>query len=352
MDTNNKDTALKINELIERLKKVSLLSGLLTGVGVAVLYFFGIAIYATYNAMLGIPPFDFSLQNCLEFGGASVVQLLTVLPVLVVIGAGDNLKEIQMYGLFGYFFMGFPVILILLYWILNKRQALLIRKFRNGAVWTLLLFVIVFLPLIYVALLSSYTTENVLFNPAVNTVIQHREELRQNMDLRKVGLQDMDYWTANLVVKDEQWILGKTGAMYSLAGVYCLYALLILKASGKIMKEAAARGEAVKNPFVYLRHIFVAVFIIFALGVLFVVPARTVVLLSLQKPKVDVSILGLNEITSKYYLILAGDYEKSYAFYSPNMQNVIYVQKDKVNFVILKETVSIFADRSVFKKEQ
>jgi hypothetical protein len=55
-----------LDALIRLAKKVSLLTALVTGLGLVALYFFGIAIYATFLSAFGVPPFEFSLQH---FGG-------------------------------------------------------------------------------------------------------------------------------------------------------------------------------------------------------------------------------------------------------------------------------------------
>jgi len=52
-----------LDALIRLAKKVSLLTALVTGLGLVALYFFGIAIYATFLSAFGVPPFEFSLQH-------------------------------------------------------------------------------------------------------------------------------------------------------------------------------------------------------------------------------------------------------------------------------------------------
>jgi C-terminal processing protease CtpA/Prc len=100
----------------------------------------------------------------------------------------------------------------------------------------------------------------------------------------------------------------------------------------------------------YLYRTFLGIFLVFFLGFLFVVPARTLVLLELQQPKVDLVIDGMSELTSKYYLVLVGNYDKTYALYNPNAQNILIVQKDQVKALVLKNSISVFADRRDFRK--
>ena len=167
MDTPKKESIgfslSKFDDLIDTLKKFSLLGGLLTGVGLAGCYFFGIAIYATYNAMLGIPPFDFSLQNCLEYGGASLVELVTVIPVLIFVGMVDNWKEANLAVVI---FLGLPLFLGLLLWILGNRPGTRPRGIRHGVASVFLVLMSFDWIVLYVVLLSSMTTNDLLLDPA------------------------------------------------------------------------------------------------------------------------------------------------------------------------------------------
>ena len=186
-------------------------------------------------------------------------------------------------------------------------------------------------------------------NPGVTVVLENREALLKKLDFTKPGLENMDAWTTNIAIHDENWVAGKIGAMYSIAGLFLLYALFAIRSSHQYLVHIAKNKGRPKG-FVYLRRGFMVIFTIFILGALFIVPARTVTMLSLSFPKVDASIQQLEHLTSKYYLVLAGDYENRYAFYLPHKQNVIFVSKDKVNHITLMAPVSIFADRNLFTK--
>lgn len=341
------ETNQTLERWIELLKKFSLFGGLFTGTGLALLYFFGIAIYSTYNAMLGIPPYDFSLQKCLEVGGSSVVRLLTVLPALVVIGINDNLKEAT---LSSYIFFSLPLIMLLAVRRLKKYSGKWGLRSQRVIHWSLLIYVGVFLTAMYATLLSSYATQNLLLNPDVNTLIEHRETLLQEMEPSKIGLPHLDYWTANIVVQNESWINGKIGAMYSMAGLFLLYAVVSLRASGRFIVRLGQSGMPCSKWFIYLRRGFSIAFIVFLVCNFFVVPARTVTLYALSRPMVDADIQGLEALTAKYHFVLVGDYDQRYAFYLPNRQDVIVVPKSKVNSVTLLEPVSVFADRRLFLK--
>ena len=177
-----------LDALIRLAKKISLLTGLVTGLRLVALYFFGIAIFASYSSAFGVPPFEFSLQRCLEYGGSYADVML------------------------------------------------------------------------------------------------------------------------NMVIRDEQWKVAKIGETF-------------------------------------LMGLLAAVMISF----LFVAPARTAVM-TVAMPKVDASIRGLSALTSRSFLIQVAEYERSYAFYVPTKQTILKVPREQVEYVLFKQDVSPFADRSLFRK--
>lgn len=346
MEVTSKEKSWTLEKWIDLLKQVALFGGLITGTGFAILYFFGIAIYATYTSMLGIPPFDFNMQNCLEYGGSSVVTLSTILPWLLMVGIVDNLKEA---GVGQYISFTLPLFLFIILRFLKKHPFKWNARIQALIQWGLLLYLGLFLITMYLTFLSMYQTRNLFMNPGVTVVLENREALLKKLDFTKPGLEHMDAWTANIAIHDENWVAGKIGAMYSMAGLLLLYALFAIRSSHQYLVNSTKNKGRPKG-FVYLRRGFMVIFTIFILGALFIVPARTVSMLSLSLPKVDASIQQLEYLTSKYYLVLAGDYENRYAFYLPHKQNVIFISKDKVNHITLMEPVSIFADRNVFRK--
>ena len=351
MNTPEKEDAdlslWNVDKWIDAIKKVSLLGGLLTGAGLAGFYFFGIAIYASYVTLFGIHPFDFSLQNCLEYGGASIVELVTVLPVLIIVGIGDNVKESN-WG--SSIFLGLPLVFFFSLWIFRKFHITKFRVFRHGVVLFFLLYMSFYWVLLYASFLSLFTTQDLLLDKNVNIALQHREELLEYENFQKFGINDWSAITSNIVLRDSDWLFGKLGGMFSLGLLSILYGIFALKASGGFIHEAKKQGEGVWKPIIIFRRVFIVAFILFLVIFLFVAPARTVALLTIDKPKVDVSIAGLTDLTSKYYLMLAGEYKDSFAFYIPNKQDVIYVQKDKVDYILYKEQISIFTDRWQFEK--
>jgi hypothetical protein len=216
----------------------------------------------------------------------------------------------------------------------------------------LLLFLGFILVRCYWSYIPAFQSWNLLMDPAVNTLIEHRQELLEKLDLGKVGLPQTYWWTANLVIHDRHWVLGNIETMWSLAALWLLYGILAIWSSARYYDAVLEPVESgCLKWFGFLRLSFCAVFAFFLLAAAFVVPARTVGLFLLTRDKVDVAIKGLEPVTSQYYLILVGDYSDHYAFYLPNQQNVILVQKSKVDAVRMMEPVSIFADRSLFVKD-
>lgn len=347
MNSKEREQTAPLDHWIELFKKYSLFGSLFVGTAMAMLYFLGIAIYATCSSVLGVPPFDFSLQKCLEFGGSSFVLLLTVMPLLILAGLVDNLKEASVLQ---YAILLLPLILLFVIRYFKGRTSKWIARVRKISNWILLLFVGFLMVLFYVTFLSTYQTVSLLINPAINTLIEHRQELLQNFDLRSVGLPQMDHWTANLVIHDENWMYGKIGAMYSMNSLLLVYGILAIRVSGQYHSNFQADGSKPPKWFGYLKRSFITVFVVYLLGTAFTVPARTVALCSLRKAKVDVVIKGLEDVTSRYYLLLVGEYSDHYAFYLPNKQDVLMVQKSRVDVVRILENESIFADRGLFVK--
>jgi membrane-associated protease RseP (regulator of RpoE activity) len=97
------------------------------------------------------------------------------------------------------------------------------------------------------------------------------------------------------------------------------------------------------------RWIFYVLFAAVLVSFLFVAPGRTTVMTHTM-PKVDVSIRGLSPLTSRYFLIQVAEYERSYTFYVPTEQTILKVPREQVEYVMFKQDVSPFADRSLFRK--
>ncbi len=74
----------------------------MTGLGLVALYFLGIAVFASYSSAFGVPPFEFSVQHCLEYGCAYSGGILTLLPLLAVYGMLDYFREAGLLLLLAY----------------------------------------------------------------------------------------------------------------------------------------------------------------------------------------------------------------------------------------------------------
>ncbi len=338
----------------ETLKKLSVPGSVVVGIGVAGLYFFGIAIYSISSSMLGVPPFDFSLQNCLEVGGAGFVELLAGMPALVAIGIADNISEANAGILF---LLGIPLVIYVFFHRARNSERPLVRKLCKVSLVFLLVYMIWMLVVLYFSLLVSVSASNMLLDPQVNVALENRAALLADLDSKvtevdfhKYGIYGWDGWIANFVLRDQNWVMGKVGAMYSFCGLYFLFGVLLIRSGHNLQNAQNIARFNTGRKFRYLYRTFLGVFVIFFVGFLFVVPARTVVLLGLEHPKADVRIDGMEELTSKYYFSVIGNYEKDYALYNPNAQNILFVQKDKVKVLTLKNGVSLFSDRREFRK--
>lgn len=340
-----------LNYWLEILKKLSLVTSIFTGIGLVLLYFLGIAIYNTYLSMSGVPPFDFSLQKCLEFGGNCVITLMTILPAILLGGIVDFFKEA---ALSWHIVLGLPLIMFMVLFFIKKPDVTWQLRVQKSVNCVLLIYIGVFLVILYMTLMSSYQTQHLFLNPDINTLIEHRNEYLKNTALNKIGLPDMDYWTANIVMHDANWNIKKIGSMYILVGLFLLYAIFSMRSSGILIDWLIERNHPFPKSLVWLRRGFFGVFAVFVISILFVVPARTVTVSNLtsNRPKIDVEIKGLESVTSKYYLMVIGDYDQRYAFYLPNKQEVIVVQKDKIGSITMMEPISLFADRHYFIKAE
>jgi PDZ domain-containing protein len=335
-----------LDALIRLAKKVSLLTGLVTGLGLVALYFFGIAIHATFSSAFGVPPFEFSLQHCLEYGGAYAGVVLTLLPLLAVYGLVDYFREA---GPAQHIFLGLPLVLLWLVETLRRRSGLRFRILRQTGLLVLLFYTVLYFVIVYVTMLSTLAPRSLLLDPAVNVALSHREELKAGAEPAKFGIRHWDGFTLNMVIRDEQWKVAKIGETFLMGLLAVVYGILTLRCADRSIRGMHAAGERIWVVTAVSRWIFYALFAAVLLSFLFVAPGRTVVMTHTM-PKVDVSIQGLTPLTSRYFLIQVAEYERSYVFYVPPEQTLVKVPREQVEYVILKQDVSPFADRSLFRK--
>ena len=339
-------TPSTLDALIRLAKKVSLLTGLVTGLGLVVLYFVGIALFASYSSAFGVSPFEFSLQHCLEYGGYYMGVILTLLPLLAVYGMVDYFREA---GLAVHVFLGLPIVLLLLVETLRKRMAPRLRIVRQAGVLLLLGYTILYLLVLYISLISTLVPRGLFLDPAVNLALNHREELKAGADPVKFGIRHWDGFTLNMVIRDEQWKFAKIGETFLMGLLAVAYGFLTIRYSDRSIVGMRAAGERVWSLTAAGRRVFYVLFAVVMISFLFVAPARTAVMMAAM-PKVDASVRGLSALTSRSYLIQVAEYERGYAFYVPTEQTIIKVPREQVEYVIFKQDVSPFADRSLFRK--
>jgi len=333
-----------LDALIRLAKKVSLLTGLVTGLGLVALYFFGIAIHATSSSAFGVPPFEFSLQHCLEYGGAFAGVMLTLLPLLAVYGLVDYFREA---GPAQHIFLGLPLVLLWLVEALRRRNGP--RILRQASLLFLLSYTALYFVILYLAMLSMLAPRDLLLDPAVNVALSHREALKAGAARATFGIRHWDGFTMNMVIRDEQWKVAKIGETFLMGLLAVVYGILTLRSADRSIRGMRATGERIWVVTVVSRWIFYALFAAVLMSFLFVAPGRTAVMLHTM-PKVDVSIKGLTPLTSRYFLIQVAEYERSYVFYVPTEQTLVKVPREQVEYVMFKQDVSPFADRSLFRK--
>jgi hypothetical protein len=335
-----------LDALIRLAKKISLLTGLVTGLSLVALYFFGIAIYATFSSAFGVPPFEFSLQHCLEYGGAYAGVVLTLLPLLAVYGLVDYFREA---GPAQHVFLGLPLALLWLVETLRRRSGGRFRILRQVSVLCLLSYTALYLVVVYLTMVSTLAPRSLLLDPAVNVALSHREELKAGANPVKFGIRHWDGFTLNMVIRDEQWKIAKIGETFLMGLLAVVYGFLTVRCADRNIGGMRAAGEKVWIATVAGRWIFYVLFAAVLVSFLFVAPGRTAVMIHTM-PKVDVSIRGLSPLTSRYFLIQVAEYERSYAFYVPTEQTILKVPREQVEYVMFKQDVSPFADRSLFRK--
>src|ERR1700693_5772461 len=212
-----------LDALIRLAKKISLLTGLVTGLGLVALYFFGIAIYATFLSAFGVPPFEFSLQHCLEYGGSYAGVVLTLLPLLALYGLVDYFQEA---GAAQHIFLGLPLVLLWVVETLRRRSGLRFRILRQISVLCLLSYPALYFAVVYVTMISTLAPRSLLLDPAVNVALSHREELKEGADSRKFGIRHWDGFTLNMVIRDEAWKIAKIGETFLMGLLAVVYGLL------------------------------------------------------------------------------------------------------------------------------
>lgn len=339
-------TPSTLDALIRLAKKVSLLAGLVTGLGLLALYFVGIAIFASYSSAFGVSTFEFSLQHCLEYGGYYTGVILTLLPLLLFGGLVEYFREAAPRL---HVFLGLPMVLLLLAETLRKRVAPRLRIVRQTGLLVLLGYMILYLLVLYIALLFTLVPRGLFLDPAVNVALNHREELIAGADPVKFGIRNWDGFTLDMVIRDEQWKVAKLGETFLLGLLAAVFGVLTIRYSDRSVAGLRAAGEPVWSVTAAGRRIFHVLFAVVMISFLFVAPAQTAVMMAAM-PKVDASIRGLSALTSRSYLIQVAEYERGYAFYVPTEQTIIKVPREQVEYVIFKQDVSPFADRSLFRK--
>lgn len=340
-----------LDQVLEFLKKLSIVGSIIAGSGLLLLYGFGIAIYDSLYSFLGIEPFSFHLAACLERGSEYVSELLGQLPAILLFGIIDLAQDHTIITLLA---LIVPIALICLAgplaWRLHERTPKVAMTAVILSLWLMCLILIG----VYFATVMQFTATGLLLNPEVNTALHHQDELRNGVPPGDVGIRNLDSFTISTIINDDSWRLqnltNRLGGMIIIGALTGAWAFVLLWISTRLVDINGPQHRHLRECLVVSRRITYLTTLVFIAGFLFAVPGQTAVVGTLMSlPRVDVSIPGF-KIAEQNYLILAAEYEDRYAFYVPTQQSVVFVPKSAVAQMVVKENISPFANRNRFVK--
>lgn len=347
-DSKKNDAVSTLDAYLEIIKKISVFGSFATCLGLVALYFFGIAIFTSMSSAFGVPPFEFTLQKCLEYGCLLFSQMIAIIPILALLGLKEyfSVCDLQINLLFA-----LPLASIFAIKFISFRSRTFAKRFLPWVVLFTLIYMLLYLSIVYWGMISTMTPTNLLLDPAVNIALQHKAELENGVSLSEFGVNNWDMMTLNTVIKNLDWKIQKIGIMFIIMLVSALYTSIILVISSKAIAEKELISQRFYGYLFFVRKLLIFIFTLFLGSFLFILAGRTSVLISTTSAqKVDITIQERKEITSQYYAILFAEYENDYVFYFPNLQQLMRVQKNKVENILFKGVISIFADRYYFKK--
>ena len=333
--------------MLEYLKKLSLVGTIIAGGGLLLLYLCGIAIYASLSLFLGIEPFTFHLAGCLEQGDVFVSTLLPVLPELLRFGIVDLVQDRTTIT---FLVLILPIALICLAGPLAWRFHEKSPKTAMIAGTFSLCFMCLLLVVVYFALASQLTETGLLLDPEVNTILQHQHDLRNGMPPGDLGVQNLDSFTISTIINGAEWRWQKLGRMIIIGALTAGWSIVLLWISIRLVNINGRQHRDLRECLLVSRRITYFTTLVFIAAFVFIVAGRSAIVnVSSSLPKVDVSIPGF-KVTEQNYLILAAEYEDRYGFYVPTQHSMVIVPKSSVGQMVVKGSVSPFADRRLFVK--
>ncbi len=341
---------LDLNRLLEQLKTIGVVGSAAAGLGLLLLYLFGIVIYATMDRFLGVPPFEFGLNKCLETGGSFVVIFLSVVALWILGGA----IHLWTSGLGLQLLLAAPLLLSLPSLAIGRRGASgrKLRLAETGLllalIWTMILLLLVHLSIAEV----GSQPKDVLVDKRVNAALEGLDALRRGTPPADLGIHDWWPLTVELVTAEAP----KKGRRYVLyvveSAIGLFYALLLVRHARRFVATAGKKRLRLGAALARARRWLIGVALVFVAILLFTLPAiATVTLASTDAfTRVGAEIEGLEAITGRYDLVLISELGDRLVFHVPPLQQVIVVSEKQVRHLVLKETVSLFEPRHIFVK--
>ncbi len=341
---------LDLNRLLEQLKTIGVIGSAAAGLGLLLLYLFGIVVHTTLGRVYGVPPFEFGLSKCLEAGGTFVVLFLGTL-VLYILGGAISLwtssPGVQLL-LAAPLLLALPSLAVGRPGAGGKKLRLAETGLLLALVATMILLLLVHLSIAEVAGQPS----NVLVDKRVNAALENLDALRRGTPPADLGIHGWYPLTVELVTAEEP----QKSRRYSLyvveSAIGLLYALFLLRHARRVIVGAGRKRLRLGAALARARRWLIGVVLVFAAILLFTLPAILTVTWGCFTglTRVDAEIEGLAAITDRYDLVLVSERGDDLVFHVPPLQQVIVVSEKQVRHLVLKEKVSLFEPRHIFVK--
>ncbi len=341
---------LDLSRLLEQLKTIGVVGSAAAGLGLLLLYLFGIVIYAMLARFFGVEPFEFGLNTCLEAGGGFVVFFLGILPL--------NLLG----GVFYLWMSGPGLQLLLATPLLLSLPSLAAgrlepggKKLRLEATGLLLALIstIILLLLVHLSIAEvGVQPSNVLVDKRVNAALEGLDALRRGTSPEDLGIHGWWPLTVELVTAEESHKVRRYSLYVVRSAIGLLYALLLVRHARRFIARAGMERLRLGAALARARRWLIGVTLGFAAILLFTLPAILSVTYASGSgfKRVDAEIEGLEAITDRYDLVRISELGDRLVFHVPPLQQVIVVPEKQVRHLVLKEQVSLFEPRHIFVK--
>ncbi len=339
-----------LGRLLDRLKGLSVVGTAAAGLGLLLLYLFGIVIHATLSRFLGVPPFEFGLNKCLEAGGSFVVLFLSLLAPAILGGAGyvwTSGPGLQL-------LLAVPLLLSLPSLVIGRQGAGGMKlRLAESSLLLALISTMILLILVHLSIAEvGGQPKDVLMDKTVNAALERLDALRRGTSPAALGIHGWWPLTVELVTSEEPERYRRYALYVVESSIGLLYTFLLVPYARRftvsVGKEQLRFGDALARA----RQSLIVVALIFAGILLVTLPAIASVSLASTAifTRVDAEIEGLATITGRYDLVLVGELGDAFTFHVPPLQQVIVISKKQVRHLVLKERVSLFEPRHLFVK--